>query len=93
MQFCPNCLAQLRTGKLKRYVCNANHDWLHVPKWDDEQYRKVGKGRVKIGGEFRDGARVGGEIVTIEEWLDLVRDDCGIPKPKKQQQPEQEQPC
>ena len=32
IQFCQSCLEQVRAGKLKKIVCNANHDWLHVPK-------------------------------------------------------------
>jgi tetratricopeptide (TPR) repeat protein len=83
VQFCEECRDNLKNGKLKRFICNKNHDWLHVPKWDDEEYMKIGKGNVRIGGEMKDGARVGGQGVPISEWLNLLRDEWGIPRIEK----------
>lgn len=83
MQMCLDCLGKLQAGTLKRWVCSPKHDWLHVPKWDDEQFKEIKEGKVKIGGELKNGVRVGGSIVTKEEWLNLVRDDWGIPRLEK----------
>jgi hypothetical protein len=86
VQFCEECQDNLKTGKLKRFICSKNHDWFHIPRWDDEEYMKIGKGNVRIGGEMKDGARVGGQGVPISEWPNLLRDEWGIPrieKPKK----------
>lgn len=92
VQFCEECRDTLKRGKLKRFICNKSHDWLHVPKWDDEEYLKVGKGNVRIGGETKDGARVGGEVVPISEWLNLLRDEWGIPRIEKPNVIEETQP-
>ncbi len=62
------------------FICSPDHDWLHVPKWDDEEYAKVGRGKVKVGGTWDGQGRVGGEVVTIEEWLNLLRDEWGVPR-------------
>lgn len=73
VQFCKDCRDRLVAGKLPVFICSPEHDWLHVPTWDDEEYAKVGRGKVKIGGTWDGEARVGGEVVTIEAWLNLLR--------------------
>lgn len=83
LQLCGVCHDKLIHGKLQSFVCNRDHKWLHVPKWDDKEYAKVGKGNVMVGGEMKDGVRVGGNVVSIAEWLNIVRDDWGIPRPEK----------
>jgi hypothetical protein len=83
VQFCRGCLDKLRSGKLQKFVCSDNHEWLHVPKWDDERYLAVGKRKVRIRGQLVDGARVGGEDLSIKEWLDIVKTEWGIIKEEK----------
>ena len=80
MQFCKDCRDKLVAGKLPIFICSSEHDWLHIPKWDDKEYAKVGRSKVKIGGTWDGEARVGGEVVTIEAWLDLLRDAWGVPR-------------
>jgi tetratricopeptide (TPR) repeat protein len=80
VQFCKDCRDKLVAGKLPVFICSSEHDWLHIPKWDDEEYAKVGRSKVKIGGTWDGEARVGGEVVTIEAWLDLLRDAWGVPR-------------
>ena len=41
---------------------------------------KIGKRNVRMGGEMKDSARVGGQVVPISEWLNLLRDEQGIPR-------------
>ncbi|KAK5048582.1 hypothetical protein LTR84_005673 [Exophiala bonariae] len=80
VQFDLGCLNKLRAGKLKAVVCSPNHDWLHIPPFSDEEYHKVGKGNVRMGGTFIDGARQGGEIVPVAVWVDAIRAQWGILK-------------
>jgi tetratricopeptide (TPR) repeat protein len=81
VQFCKDCRDKLKAGKLQLFICSPDHDWLHIPKWDDEEYVKVGRGKVKVGGTWDGEKRVEGEVVTIEAWLDSLRDLWGVAKP------------
>ncbi len=87
LQFCTDCRDKQEAGKLQRFICSPKHDWLHVPKWDDEEYAKVGRGKVKVGGEWDGQGRVGGEVVTIDAWLNSLRDQWGIPRPVADEKP------
>jgi tetratricopeptide (TPR) repeat protein len=78
VQLCSDCLPDLKAGKLKRFVCHPGHEWLHVPKWDDEEFKEVKSGMVKVGGTIENGKRIGGIIVPVEEWMNMLRDDWGI---------------
>lgn len=71
--FCTGCRELLLKGGLKRYICSAKHDWLHVPKWTEIEEDGVTEGRVRVGGKLEDGRRVGGEVVEIQTWLDRLR--------------------
>lgn len=83
VQLCEDCLWKLKAGTLKRFVCNASHEWLHVPKWDDNEHGTAGVGKIKVGGSIENGVRVGGELVPVEDWLNTIRDEWGIPRPAK----------
>ena len=80
IQFEDECFKKLKEGTLTRFVCSPDHDWLRVPSWTEE-YRATGKGRVRVRGELQNGKRVGGEIVEVEKWLDMIREKWGIEKP------------
>lgn len=80
VDFNDDCLEKLRKCTLPLLTCSPDHEWLLVPSWADE-YRATGKGRVRIGGELIDGKRVGGQILPVEEWLDIVRKEWGVDKP------------
>ena len=67
-------------GKLPIFICSPEHDWLHIPKWDDEEYAKVGRGKLKVGRTWDGEKRVGGEVVMIESWLNLLRGEWGVPQ-------------
>ena len=85
-RYCPDtgfdaeCMEKLKSGKLLKYICHPDHSWLHVPVWSDEEARKVGKGNVRAHGKLVDGKRVGGDIVSISEWLDEICEIWGLPK-------------
>ena len=80
VQFCKECRDKLVAGRLTVFICSPEHDWLHVPKWDDEEYATYGRGKVKVGGTWDGEKRVGGEVVTIKAWLDMLRDQWGVPR-------------
>ena len=70
-------------------ILGPDHEWLYVPSWVEE-YRVTGKGRVRVGGELVDGKRVGGEIIPVAEFLDMIREKWGIEKPESSAQNEAE---
>jgi tetratricopeptide (TPR) repeat protein len=83
--FCSECLAKLKKGEqqfcassLDGLVCRKNHDWLYLPKWDKESFLRALAGNVQIGGRIEQGIRVGGETVTIEEWLETLKKNWGF---------------
>ncbi|PKK47698.1 hypothetical protein CI102_6702 [Trichoderma harzianum] len=67
--FCDECLPQLKANKLKKIVCSPSHEWLAIPKWNPRGNAAARDGVVQVGGELVDGVRVGGETVTVKEWL------------------------
>jgi tetratricopeptide (TPR) repeat protein len=75
--FDQDCFEKLTTGNLGKYICSRNHEWLCVPRWEEE-YRELGAGKVRAGGDIVDGKRVGGEIVTVEKWIDALKKTWGI---------------
>ncbi|KAI9686798.1 MAG: hypothetical protein M1822_002858 [Bathelium mastoideum] len=83
VQFEDSCFTKLKKGTLQRFVCSADHDFLRVPSWRDE-FRATGKDHVRVGGEFIDGQRVGGEVVHVNTWLDSIRKQWSIEKPAKE---------
>ena len=84
-QLCNKCLAEVKGRTIRRFVCSADHEWLHIPPWDDNEYLKVGPKNVLIGGELVNGARVGGRVVSLEEWLNIIRDDWNIPRAQEKE--------
>lgn len=68
-----DCLAKVRNGTLKTSICSPDHEWLCFSSLVDE-FRVTAQGSVRVGGELQDGKRIGGEIVTIEAWLDSIRE-------------------
>jgi hypothetical protein len=80
IQLCSGCLGKLKAGTLRRFICNPKHEWLHVPKWNDEEFKETREGKVKIGGDLKDGVRLGYSAVAKEEWLNMLRDEWGIPR-------------
>lgn len=79
--FCDDCLAQVQTGTLHTRVCAADHEWLCVPSFLAE-LKATGLDRVRAGGVVKDGRRVGGGVVSVEEWLDTVKRRWKIPLTK-----------
>ncbi|KAI9654642.1 MAG: hypothetical protein M1821_005849 [Bathelium mastoideum] len=83
VQFEDSCFTKLQNGTLARFVCSADHEFIRVPSWRDE-FRATGKDHVRVGGEFINGQRVGGEIVHVDTWLDSIREQWSIEKPAKE---------
>lgn len=84
--FDDECFEKLKNGTLGPRVCDKEHDWLRIPSWEDE-FKETGKGKVRIGGEYRDDKRIGGEIVEVVKWLETIREQWGIKKPMPIEEP------
>ncbi|EHK18004.1 uncharacterized protein TRIVIDRAFT_122489, partial [Trichoderma virens Gv29-8] len=67
--FCDDCVSLLKANKLKKIVCSPSHDWLAIPKCNPRGNTAARDGTVQVRGELIDGVRVGGETVTVKEWL------------------------
>ncbi|MCJ1442561.1 MAG: hypothetical protein MMC23_003057 [Stictis urceolatum] len=52
------CLKKLKNDHLTQFVCSPDHDWLYIPPWSTEEYRSVGKGKVRVDRELVEGKRV-----------------------------------
>ncbi|TPX24225.1 hypothetical protein DIZ76_013568 [Coccidioides immitis] len=68
VQFDTACYEKLKAGTLGQKLCNKNHDFLHVPRWDFEEAASVPESHV----------RVGGETITIPDWLSTIRKKYGF---------------
>lgn len=67
-QYTEACLEKVTSGEMARKGCQPNHDFLHVPKWDDEAHKEIPKDSVKVGEQ----------ILSIKDWLKQLRVDYGI---------------
>ena len=77
VNFCDECLEKVKNGTQSRYVCSADHQWLLVSSLADE-FQETGKGRVRVGGEIKDGRRIGGNFVAVDAWLNDLKDAWNI---------------
>ncbi|KAK1244073.1 hypothetical protein MKX08_002211 [Trichoderma sp. CBMAI-0020] len=76
--FCDDCLSLLKDGRLKKIVCNSHHEWLAIPKYSPRGNMAAREGTVQIRGELVKGVRVGGELVTVKEWIGLLKEDWAL---------------
>lgn len=88
VDFHDDCLDKLKKGTLPRLVCSPDHEWLRMPPWQDE-YQITGDG-VRMGGEIKNGKRVGGTVVPVKEWLNAIRQDWAFPTVEPVQKDENE---
>ncbi|KAJ5110586.1 hypothetical protein N7532_001121 [Penicillium argentinense] len=58
-----NCLRKLREGRLEQNVCHQDHDFLEVPKWDEDRMASLPKGKVPWGNQN----------ITLDEWVQEIR--------------------
>ncbi|KAJ5160763.1 uncharacterized protein N7482_007767 [Penicillium canariense] len=68
VQFDEGCLRKLREGTLVRQVCSKSHEMLHVPEYDEEKVKKIGKGNVMVGQE----------VMPVEDWIQKIKQDWGL---------------
>jgi len=47
-QLCKDCLARVKKSTLKIFICDSKHDWLHVPKWDNDEFAEVKNNLAKV---------------------------------------------
>ncbi|KAJ5623734.1 hypothetical protein N7510_000043 [Penicillium lagena] len=70
VQFDEGCLRKLREGTLELQVCSKSHEMLHVPEYDEEKLRKIGKGNVMVGQE----------VMAVKDWIQKIKHDWGFSK-------------
>ncbi|KAL7919138.1 hypothetical protein ACQKWADRAFT_329980 [Trichoderma austrokoningii] len=75
---CDDCLSLLKAGKLKKIICSPSHQWLAIPKHNPRGNMAVREGTVLVHGELVNSVRVGGEKVTVMEWIGLLREDWAL---------------
>lgn len=93
LSFCSQCRELLLTGKMERFLCNPEHEFLHLKHPEYELYEIEGD-NVRIewhwetievdGSAEREGQRIkkevrtGGRMVTLQEWLDILKKEWKI---------------
>jgi tetratricopeptide (TPR) repeat protein len=65
-QFDARYIAKLKAGTLGWKGCHPNHDFLHIPKWDDN--KSISPNRIMVGGEE----------MLIQDWLNRIRKEWGF---------------
>ncbi|CAG7957071.1 unnamed protein product [Penicillium nalgiovense] len=64
-----NCLKKLREGKLEHNICHRDHEFLEVPKWDEERMAlMMSKGEVPW-----EMVPWGDQNITLDEWVQEIR--------------------
>lgn len=76
--FCDDCLSSLKDGKLKKIICSPDHEWFAIPKYSPRGNMAAREGTVQVRGELVKGVRVGGESVTVKEWIGLLKEDWAL---------------
>ena len=60
------CMVKLKEGRLEKKVCSPHHEFIEVPKWDEDNgdwLVSVPKGMVPWGGQ----------IISLDEWKEKIR--------------------
>ncbi|KAJ5683311.1 hypothetical protein N7462_006476 [Penicillium macrosclerotiorum] len=68
MEFDERCLKKLREGTLGSFICDKDHEMMHVPAYDPAKRQRIGEGNVQVGEH----------ILPIEEWLERIKADWAI---------------
>ncbi|KAL5343425.1 hypothetical protein BJX70DRAFT_169222 [Aspergillus crustosus] len=58
LTFDKDCFEQLQSDTLPLKVCNKEHEFLKVPRWEEGLLEEKGKGAVPVGGR----------VISLEEW-------------------------
>lgn len=59
-------------------ICSPGHEWLAIPKYSPRGNMAAREGTVHVRGELVNGVRVGGETVTVKEWIGSLKEDWGL---------------
>jgi tetratricopeptide (TPR) repeat protein len=77
IQFSPDCLKKLQAGQLEREVCDANHQFLHVPAWTLASAQRARDKKVLVGEEEKE---IASWLREIEQaWQLKVLDAKSVP--------------
>jgi tetratricopeptide (TPR) repeat protein len=64
VQLCTPCHKTLLDDDMDPLVCNKQHEFLYLPKFDAEQWSSMPDGMILVGGN----------LVAQEQWLDHIRE-------------------
>ncbi|KAL4895563.1 hypothetical protein BDV59DRAFT_156698 [Aspergillus ambiguus] len=62
LSFEKNCFRRLQQGTLGLNICDRQHEFLEIPKWDGERMRNIPKGSVPYGEK----------AISLEEWKKVI---------------------
>ncbi|EEH08289.1 conserved hypothetical protein [Histoplasma capsulatum G186AR] len=74
VHLCKYCFDKLQAGTLRdicsrrSVVCEKSHEFLHVPRWNDEEASRIPNGHVKVGEN----------VITITDWVNNMRSQYGL---------------
>ncbi|PLB45749.1 hypothetical protein P170DRAFT_439473 [Aspergillus steynii IBT 23096] len=63
LTFDRDCFEKLQKGTLPLNICDKSHEFLVLPKWDDDKMRKIPRGYVPYGER----------AISLEEWKGVIR--------------------
>ena len=72
--FCEECTEEVKAGTYNRTTCNFRHRLLYVPRVNKEENENVGKNEMLVDGRIEDRVLLGARVITVQEWLDGIRD-------------------
>lgn len=76
VQLEPNCYAALKTGTLDPKICGKDHEFLHIPPFDEAEWRALAT---------EDNVRVGNRVMPRKEWLKDIKNQWGIDTESRRQ--------
>ena len=82
VQLCEDCHGKIVAGNMKWFVCSSTHDWLHIP---EQPAPTISNGT----SDAKPSANLvpkGDQFVPMEDWLNAIRDEWGIPRPEKKEE-------
>ncbi|KAK1147409.1 hypothetical protein N8T08_001491 [Aspergillus melleus] len=63
LTFDRDCFEKLQKGTLPLNICDKNHEFLVIPKWDHDKMRRIPRGYVPYGER----------AISLEEWKGIIR--------------------
>lgn len=87
MDFCRECHEKVKSNQSEQLMCGSEHVHVLMKHFDYDDEEVKGQ-NVRIGWQLvesnggRDRQRIGGKIVTLDEWIQILRKEWDIPESK-----------